>query len=190
MLRAVRHVRGTLFVDYVRMLRAQKTIEWTDHLPAEDVVLLATRIEPDAWYPMATFERMGTQILRTVAQNQMFPVQLWGRYSASKLHEAHPNLLAPNDPVETLNRFRVLRQTFFDFDALSVPMLLEDEANIIVRYYMGMPAEEAACYQTMGFFEGLLELAGAKDVRGELRERSWANAMRTLIVIRWKPPDR
>lgn len=184
----VRHVRGLLFVDYVRMLRAQKTVDWNQRLTAEDVWFLSTRIDPDAWYPMETFERMGNEILRTVAHGEMFPVRLWGRYSAAKLHEGNPSLLAPDDPVETLNRFRVLRQTFFDFEALSVPMLLEDEAHIVIGYHMGMPAESAACYQTMGFFEGLLELAGAKDVDASFRERSWANALRTLLVIRWRSP--
>lgn len=184
----MRHVRGILFVDYVRMLRAQKAVDWRQHLAAEDIVFLSMKIDPEAWYPMATFERMGNHILRTVANGEMFPVQLWGRYSAAKLHEANPSLLAPNDPIETLNRFRVLRETFFDFDALAVPMLLDDEANIVIRYYMGMPAEEAACHQTMGFFEGLLELAGAKDVHASFRERSWANALRTLLVVRWRSP--
>ncbi len=179
-----------LFVDYVRMLRAQKGETWRDHLPAEDVWYLATRIDNDAWYPMETFERMGNQILRVVAHGEMFPVRLWGRYSAGKLHEAHPQLLAPGDPVETLNRFRVMRQTFFDFDALSVPMLHDDEAHIVIHYFMGMPAEEAACYQTMGFFEGLLELAGAKDIDASFKESSWANALRTLLVLRWRPPTR
>jgi hypothetical protein len=186
----VRNVRGILFLDYVKMLRSAKSVDWSQHLPPDDVQYLSTKIDPDGWYPMATFERMGNQILRTVANNEMFPVQLWGRYSAAQLHRANPNLLAPNDPVETLNRFRVLRQTFFDFDTLSIPMLHDDEAQIIIRYHMGMPAEEAACYQTMGFFEGLLELAGAKDIVAVFKDRSWANALRTLLVMRWRSPNR
>ncbi len=186
----MRNVRGILFLDYVKMLRSAKSVDWSQHLPPDDVQYLSTKIDPDGWYPMATFERMGNQILRTVANNEMFPVQLWGRYSAAQLHRANPNLLAPNDPVETLNRFRVLRQTFFDFDTLSIPMLHDDEAQIIIRYHMGMPAEEAACYQTMGFFEGLLELAGAKDIVAVFKDRSWANALRTLLVMRWRSPNR
>src|SRR5688500_11434381 len=66
MMAAVRHVRGQLFVDYVRMLRAQKTVDWSQRLTAEDIWFLSTRIDPDAWYPMETFERMGNEILRTV----------------------------------------------------------------------------------------------------------------------------
>ena len=143
-----RHVRGVLFLDYVKMLRAQKGVDWTTHLASEDLIYLATKIDPDAWYPMETFERMGNQILRTTARGEMFPVQLWGRYSAGQLRTMHPQLLAPGDPIETLNRFRVMRETFFDFTALEVPLLHDGEAHIIVRYHMGMPAEEAAASST------------------------------------------
>jgi hypothetical protein len=184
----MRQVRGVLFVDYVRMLRSQKAIDWSKHLAAEDLPYLQMHIDPGQWYPMATFERMGNAILATVTRGELFPVQLWGRYSAAQLRAANPMLLAPNDPPETLSRFRVLRQTFFDFDALEVPLLHDDEAHIVVRYHMGMPAEEAASYQTMGFFEGLLELAGAKDVRAAFLDKSWDGDPRTLLVIRWTPP--
>jgi len=181
-----RHVRGVLFVDYVKMLKAQKGVDWRQHLPEQDLLFLAMPIDPDAWYPMATFERMGNQILRTTARGEMFLVQLWGRFSASQLRTAHPNLLAPDDPVETINRFRVMRETFFDFPALEVPILHDEEAQIIVRYHMGSPAEEAASYQTIGFFEGLLELAGTREVKAVFRERSWTGDPRTLIAINWR----
>src|ERR1051325_3366131 len=178
----MRQVRGVLFVDYVRMLRSQKAVDWSLHLAPEDLPYLQMHIEPGQWYPMATFERMGNAILRTVTRGELFPVQLWGRYSAAQLRAAHPTLLEVNDPLETLARFRVLRETFFDFNALDVPLLHDSEAHIVVRYHMGMPAEEAASYQTRGFFEGLLELAGARDVHSEFREKSWAGHARTLLA--------
>jgi hypothetical protein len=184
----MRQVRGVLFVDYVRMLRSQKSINWAEHLAPEDQTYLESKIDPAAWYPMATFERMGNAILNTVTRGELFPVQLWGRYSAAQLRAANPLLLEPNDPPETLARFRVMRETFFDFNALDVPLLHVNEAHIVVRYYMGMPAEEAASYQTMGFFEGLLELAGAKDVRATFQDKSWDGDERTMLAIRWRPP--
>lgn len=186
----MRQVRGVLFVDYVRMLRSQKAVDWAKHLEDEDLPYLRSQIEPGAWYPMGTFERMGNAILNTVTRGELFPVQLWGRYSAAQLRTANPLLLQPNDPPETLSRFRVLRETFFNFNALEVPMLHDDEAHVVVRYYMGMPAEEAASYQTLGFFEGLLELAGARDVRGEFQDKTWEGDDRTMVVLRWKPPRR
>src|SRR5262245_14317175 len=119
----MRNVRGILFLDYVRMLKAHKSAEWKALLEPADLPYLAQRIDSNAWYPMATFERMGNAILRFVANRQLLPVQMWGRFSAAALRAAHPNLLAPNDPVESLNRFRVMRETFFDFNALEVLML-------------------------------------------------------------------
>jgi hypothetical protein len=184
----MRQVRGVLFVDYVRMLRSQKVADWSSHLAAGDLPYLRMQIDQSAWYPMTTFERMGNAILHTVTRGELFPVQLWGRYSAAQLREANPMLLEPNNPPETLARFRVLRETFFDFDALDVPLLHDNETHIVVRYYMGKPAEEAASYQTMGFFEGLLELAGARDVRSSFQEKSWDGDDRTLLAIRWTPP--
>ena len=183
-----RHVRGILFVDYVRMLRSQKAARWQDLVREEDLPYLQQTIEPDDWYPMETFERMGNAILTVITRGELFPVRLWGRYSAIQLAKAYPTLLEEGDPSETLARFRVLRQTFFDFDALEVPLLHDDEAQIIIRYFMGMPAEEAAAHQTMGFFEGLLEAAGAKQISADFRERSWIGDPRTRLELRWKLP--
>jgi len=184
----MRQVRGILFVDYVRMLKAVKSVDWTTRLHPEDIAYLSQHVDPDAWYPMASFERMGNQILATVAGGQLIAVHHWGRLSASVLRDAHPTLLAPDDPVESLNRFRVLRATFFDFEAIEVPMLHEGEAQLVIHYYMGMPAEEAASVQTQGFFEGLLALAGAKDIRSSWRQKSWEGASRTLLDLRWRGP--
>jgi hypothetical protein len=185
MIEPVRLVRGVLFLDYVRMLRSQKPPKLSEHLTAEDLGYLQIHIHPDSWYPMATFERLGNAILATVTHGELFPVRLWGRYSVTQLMRAHPTLLAPGDPVESLNRFRVLRETFFNFPALDVVMLHELEADIAIRYHMGMPAEQAAAFQTMGFFEGLLEHAGARDVRAEFSEKSWDGNSRTLMALRW-----
>jgi len=184
----MRNVRGVLFLDYVRMLKAHKGTGWEAMLTTEDLPFLQQQIEPEAWYPMTTFERLGNAILRFVAVDKLLPVQLWGRFSAAQLRATYPMLLAPSDPVETLTRFRVIRETFFDFEALKVLMLHDEEAQIAIHYYMGSTAEEAASYQTLGFFEGLLELAGAKDIRGTFREKAWDGAPRTILDLKWLNP--
>lgn len=180
-----------LFVDYVRMLRACKGVDLAAQLPASDMPYLRIKVDPAAWYPMTSFERFGNAILRLVAKDSLMAVELWGRFSAGQLRAANPTLLKPGDPVETLNRFHVLRQTFFDFGAVEVVMLHDGEAEIAIGYHMGMPAEEAAAHQTKGFFEGLLELSGAREVTGTFRDKSWDGAPRTRLELKWlAPPDR
>lgn len=184
----MRHVKGVLFVDYVRMLRACKGIDWRTLLEPEDLAFLAQRIDHAAWYPMASFERMGNAIFATVAQRQLAYVEMWGRRQVQQLRDTNPSLLAAGEPVETMRRFHVYRQTFFDYDALEVLFAHDDEAQVVIRYHMGMPAEECASVQTMGFFEGLLALAGARDVQARFGQRSWAGDERTRLDLVWTPP--
>ena len=181
-----RRVKGVLFADYVRMIRGHKDVDWSKHLAPEDMTYLTLRIEPDAWYPMATFERFGNAILSEVAAGQLEAVRMWGRFSVDQLRSTAPMLVCEGEPVETLMRFRVLRSTYFDFDALHVATLFDGHAEIEIRYHMGKMAEEAASYQTMGFFERLLEVAGATEVYSRFLQRSWAGDPRTLLELSWR----
>ncbi len=182
-----RSVKGVLFAEYVRMIRSNKSFDWQAQLAPEDLPYLQAFIEPLGWYPMATFERFGNAILRNIARDDLQAVRMWGRFSVDELRALHPELVAVGDPIETLQRFRVLRSTFFDFPALEIVMLLDDQAEIVISYHMGATAEEAASFQTMGFFERQLELAGASNVSARLAQRSWASDARTLLALSWEP---
>lgn len=183
-----RNVKGVLFADYVRMIRSRKDVDWTLQLERIDLDYLKQRIDPERWYPMSTFERFGNAILREVAGCELEAVRMWGRMQVDQLRAAAPQLVAAGDPVETLMRFRVLRGTFFDFEALQVPTLTDDHALITIAYGMGRTAEEAASFQTMGFFERLLEVAGASHVEAKFTERSWVGGARTALEIAWEQP--
>jgi hypothetical protein len=185
----LRNVRGVLFADYVRMIRRHKAVDWQPHLRPEDVRWLAGRIEADDWYPMESFERIGNAILREVAGGDLGAVRAWGRRSVDRLRAVTPSLVAAGDPVDTLMRFRVLRSTYFDFEALEVPVLYEGHAEVIVHYHMGPTAEEAASHHALGFFERLLEVAGAEGLRAELEERCWAGDPRTVLSLGWSALD-
>jgi hypothetical protein len=182
-----RRVKGTVFVDYVRMLRGHKGTDWSPHLAPEDMSFLVQRIEPDTWYPMESFERMGLAILAEIARSNLETVRSFGRLSIDWLCQKEPRLLAPGDPLDTLMRFRVLRQGFFDYSALELSSASDGEASIRVGYGMGALAEEAASWQTLGFFERLLEVAGAGHVQAWFSTRVWAGDASTTIELRWTP---
>jgi len=182
-----RHVKGTLFVDYVRMIRAYKPGEWTRHLTERDLSYLVARVEPDAWYPMDTFERMGLAILAEIGPD-LETIRAWGRAQIDWLCAKHPNLLAAGDPMDTLMRFRVLRASFFDYSALEITELTDGEASLVISYGMSGRAEEAASWQTMGFFERLLEVAGAGDVRAAFTSKCWEGDLVTTAHLLWSSP--
>ena len=181
-----RHVRGTLFVDYVRMLRARKDIVWSKTLPPEDVAFLTQAILPNEWYPMETFERFGLAILEVIAGGHLELVKEWGRSSIDGLAVAHPALITEGDVRESLMKFHVLRTGFFDYPALTVCDINDGEASLEIAYQMGPLAEEAASLQTMGFFERLLELSGARRSRVWFGAKSWAGAPATTLDMTWE----
>ena len=181
-----RNVKGILFADYVRMIRSHKGVDWSKLLHRHDLFYLRTKIDMVEWYPMEVFERMGNAILREVAGNDIEAVRMWGGISVDKLSATSPSLVAPGDAIETMMRFRVERATYFDFEALEMPTLVEDHAHVVIHYYMGRVAEQAASYQTMGFFERLLEMAGATHIEARFLERSWKEGPRTLLELTWK----
>jgi uncharacterized protein (TIGR02265 family) len=181
-------VRGILFVDYVRMVRGKKTIDWSSYLEASDLAVVSQPIDLDGWYPMETFERLGIGIVREVAHGQLVAVRMWGRFQLDFVRTRFPTIVADGDPRDTMMRFHTMRRAFFDYDALEVVEVLDDSARVAVQYRMGAQAEEAACHQTMGFCERLVELAGGKDVRADFRAHGWRDAPQTIIDLRWTPP--
>ena len=112
-------------------------------------------------------------------------VREWGRMSIDWLCAVHPNLVAPDDPRESLMRFQVLRQSFFDYPALVMHDITDGEAHVIIAYGMGHTAEEAASFQTLGFFQRLLEVSGAKDVTIGFSSTTWEGGPNTLLAMQW-----
>lgn len=180
-----RHVRGALFVDYVRMIRAHKGAAWARHLTASDMRWLETRIDPATWYPMESFERMGLAILTEIAHDQLALVEAFGRASVDGLLAQHPMLLAADCPRDTLMRFQSFRSGFFDFPAFETCEISDHLARIQVDFQMGARAEEAACHQSRGAFSRLLELSGAPSNGVDFSSRRWAGDATTMLVVRY-----
>jgi hypothetical protein len=182
-------VRGSLFLDYVRMLKTRRDVDWSRHLAPEDMPYLGQEIDLGAWYPMATFERFGLAILNVIARGDLEAVRSWGKRTVGPLAKLHRNLLVENDPRESLMRFHVLRRSFFDFEAATVTRVHDTGARLEIGYRMSPAAEEAACFQTMGFFEGLVELAGGIEVTARFQAEAWRGAKNTILAVSWKPPS-
>jgi hypothetical protein len=167
------------------MIRRRKDVDWMRELHVEDFALVQQRIALEDWYPMSSFERLGLAILAHFPGG-LPAVQMWGNFSAQQFVNDHGRLVAEGDPVETLMRLKVQRATLFDFPAFEIPSVTDGHALVTVNYAMGPVAEEAACYQTMGFCEGVVALAGGRDVKAAFGQRSWLGAPSTAVLIDWR----
>jgi hypothetical protein len=180
-----RHVRGVLFLDYVRVVKRLRAGR-SEQLEAEDLPYLVEPIDVMAWYPMATFERFGLAILEHLPAAEPAPIRQFGRAQLPGILAQFPTLLVPHQPRDTLMRFRVLLSSFFAFPAIEVLSLDDSSAELTLQYGMCAAAERAAAWQTFGFFEALLELSGAAHHHGEFLVRSWETPGRTTrLRLRW-----
>jgi hypothetical protein len=182
-----RQVRGALFADYVRMIHAHKEVDWSKYLDEEDLPYQSLWIDLDGWYPMETYERMGLAILENVAQGDLGLIRRWGRETVDVLYREQPDLFAHGDPRETFSRFQGLRQTLFNFLCVESRLIKDGKALLIIDYGMSPLAEEAACHQSIGFMERLMELSGAEDVEVRLTACSWKGDERTVMEVLWRP---
>ena len=181
-----RRVKGFLFAEYVRMIKSKKDVDWSQHLPPDDLLYLKQRIQETEWYPMETFERMGIGILKEIAKGSVQLVRQWGKMSVSGLVQLHEALVCAGDPRETLMRFMVLRRSFFDFNAFDLRSLTNNSAQVEIGYEMSQTAEEAASYQALGFFEKFLELSGATEIQYKFAKKIWAGDATTILRLEWK----
>jgi hypothetical protein len=172
-------------VDYVRLIRTRKDIDWSRHLEPQDFDFLQGHVNDDAWYPIATFERYGLGILISVAGNSAATVRMWGQHQVDAMLRLQPGLLDAGQPRESLMRVAVHRKGFFDYDVLTVKEILDDHARFELSYGMSDVAELAACMQTMGALEELVRRAGGKDVHAAFVARTWEGDPHTLLEIHW-----
>lgn len=180
-----RHVRGVLYVDYVRMLRRQMPA-WRETLSPEDVALVGARIDVDAWYPMSSFERLGLAILDHVVGGEVDSIRLWGRQQVQAVLAFLPALRVDDDPRDAIMRFQAFFSSLFDFEAVVLDAVDDEEALIRVTYGMVARAEEAATWQTVGFYEELVAASGGREATGRLRSRSWLpGEPATTFAVTW-----
>ena len=181
----VKRVRGAFFVDYVRMIKARKDIDWKKYLLPKDMIYLDIKILDDEWYPFSTFERMGVGIITELASGNFEVVRLWGRESTKRLVEIHKSVVCQYDPMESLMRFQILRGSYFDFDPIHILNISPNYAKFEISYGLSTIAEKAATFQALGYIEMLLHLSGAKNIKHNFAQTVWDGAPQSILNISW-----
>jgi len=165
--------------------QAAKNVDWAEVLPADDLIYLRTKIDNDGWYPMAAFERMGVAILKHLDGATLDAVRLWDG-SREQLCRETSELVKQNSPEESLMR---LKCSGAPLRFSSVRLTHAHRRSRLCSRYVphGAIAEEAACYQTLGFCEGVLSLAALATSEVTLSSGNDRRA-RTLLDLRWDAP--
>ncbi len=181
-----KNVKGTLFVDYVRMIKSRRDVDWRKHLTPEDMEFLNQRILPSTWYPFETYERLGMAIFYEITGGQMEMVRMWGRMSTDLLKRIYKNMIVEGEPAESARKFNIVRAGFFDFPGFQIESLTPNSLVLSIEFSKERVAAEAQAFQTLGALERLLELSGAINIEHNFTKQIWEGDSRTVIELTWE----
>jgi len=159
-----KQVKGSIMLDYVRMIRANRDKDWQKYLEPEDWEIVNGRILPSVWYPFDTFQRCGLAAFHLIANGNVDLVQAWGRISMEQLVKGiYKSMIADPVPSKALDRFILMRRQFFNFSVLELEQVSEKQAEIWLFRDPDDPGTEPYSAQLKGGFERLIELAGGHN---------------------------
>jgi len=180
-------VKGSMLLEYVRMIRKNKDRHWDKYLTKEDMEIIEGRIMPSIWYPYETYLRAGMAIFHEITGGKIKLVWLGGRLSMERmLKEIYKGVILAGDPAKSLERFLNMRRQFFNFDIWTMQEISDKKIKITIANLVESQIAEIYASQMAGGFERLVELSEGKKPQITFQKKQWAGDNITEMDIIWE----
>ena len=134
-----RKVKGSMLVEQVRMVRANKHEDWSEYLNEEDWKVINSKILPANWYPLEAFQRSGWAVYKVLAKSNLDVVRASGRIKGEELFDGvYRHIASGDDPENSLDRFCKIYRTLFNFSTLRFEKIADRQAE----RYESIPDED------------------------------------------------
>lgn len=179
------NVKGSLFVYFVKAIRANKTGAYDSYLTDLDRQVLQGQILPSSWYPFETYKRCFRAVATVEVQNNKVLIRGWGREFCDEIMlSIYKRVLTDTTPMQSLHRYVSLFTMFYDFGELEIEARGANRAVLTIRDFD--PDFEELYQLIHGWIERSLELTGARDVKVMLLTSSRHSAPETQFDLTWK----
>ncbi len=177
-------VKGSIFVEFVKAIRSDKTGVFDTYLTAEDREIMDQRIMPNLWYPYETFKHCLNAFFEIVAKKNLDTLKQWGRmYSEMVMPKIYASILKKDDPLSFIKRIAVFERNFFDFGRAEA--VLEGATQAVYTVIDMDPQFAPFQYLIAGWVEHTTELCGAKNLKCTVLTKSWEGAVNTSVRLTW-----
>ena len=177
-------VKGSIFVPWVKGVRADKSGACDKYLTDEDRKLISGRILTSSWYPYETYRRCVDAVSNEIAKNDMNTIRGWGRaFVDSTYKNIYKNLFTESDPRKAMRSRQMMFRTLYDFITADLEEVSESEYTI--KFNGVEPDFKSFFAMAIGVMERGLELSGAKGLKAEFIDKSWEGAPATRIRFLW-----
>lgn len=180
-------MKGSLMIGFVRFFKSLKNEKLNAYLNDEDRKILQERLLQFIWYPGETARHIIKALFEVVAQGNPESSRQWGKFSALEVVPTiYKNFLKPGDPFESLKSFRRIFLTFMDLKGL----IVAEEKPGLGKLYILDPGDDPIIvpfvYMMTGFIEGVLELAGAKEINCAIKREAYEGKNAYLILLTYE----
>jgi len=182
----MKRVKGTVLVNSVKLIRADKSGIYDQYLTEEDKAIISRRISPAVWYPYETFKHCFKAIFEVAAKKDLDQVRKYSRFAGEMMiTDIYKDTLKPGDPLSHLRKIPIYILTFYDFGQAEV--VVEKPNQVLVRLIDYDPDFAPFYYMLAGVFECIAELCGGQNVRCEFVTKSWEDKSNTTsYLISWE----
>jgi len=186
-------IKGTLFLEYARIIRANKDRDWKKYLSEQDLKMIFGEILANHWYPLESYERAGFAIFKEIAQGKLESAWQWGRVALEDIAtKFYQHLIRAQEPMKAIERCKTFVQQWYQFEdpnfsPIEVQPISENQAKVIIKHIYPMQGFEAYVHQVAGTMERLVEMNGAKERKVEITEHNWNSSPPFAVLnISWK----
>jgi hypothetical protein len=178
-------IKGTLLLDFVRMIRAFKDKDWNHYLTPQDWEVINSIVLPSKWYPVDLYKRCSLAAFKLIAQGNFEVARVNGQMSAKRLFETtYKSVTNTPEPITALKRFVMTWGSFSNFSMIKFEQVADKHARI---HRLDSPGdgEIPFCYQMQGMIETVVEMTGGKSCKVTFLEKAWEGASTTVFNITW-----
>jgi hypothetical protein len=180
-------VKGTMLINFARMIRSNKNLNWNRYLKPEDWEIVNTLVLPSKWYPFETYLRCAMASFQLLGNGKLETARLSGQLMGKNLFETtYRSIITTKDPLQGLKKFVLTYVSFFNFSSLKFDKIEEKHVQIHNNYDTGKEAIVPYCHQLMGVFDSLIEITGGQNHKIWLSAKQWEGAPTTTFDITWQ----
>lgn len=181
----MRKVKGAAFMNFAKVIRADKSGVYNKYLKEDDLELINRKIQPINWYPYDAYKRCFNAVFEVAGKNNPDNLKEWGRLYCEKiLNDFFKITIKQGNPLEYIKRIPVYIQNFYDFGNTTVTV--ENPQSAILELYDYDPDFVPFYIFMHGWFQRVVELCGAQNVKCQFVEKSWVKkSNKTSYRITW-----
>jgi len=180
----MRKVKGSIFIPWVKMIRADKTGLFDDHLTPEDKETLSGLVLPSSWYSFEIYKNCMTAVAEVIAQNNSEILRAWGKeFGKTIMGSVYKRAIQEENPKQAVEQFVYVFKSVFNFARMKMEEISDNE--VLVSFEEFDPDFEVWFTVSVGWLEQTIGLCVNKAVQFEFLQKTWEGAPLTQFKITW-----